>query len=344
MTDQASALRTDEHVVVFTTAARLSEDGSHWLLPVHAWVSRSSDSVVRLGLMERALTAMTGREIDAATRANFTHRANLLIADNKRNRRLVVRIGDHIFDLPRTAPNGHTSDVARLPAGSLDRFSPDGRLPVEVILPDGDPRRFSGEVLLLPPEGMSVISDIDDTVKVTHVTDRSRMLAATFLDDFTAVPGMAEAYRGWTNGGASLHFISSSPWHLYQPLAAFLQTSGFPRSTMTLKNVRLKDRSFFDLFRPGSRTKPPRLRSLVKRYPRRQFVLVGDSGEEDPEVYTDLMHEFPRQIRAIFIRNVTSASAGGARFRGLSRHIDARRFQLFDDAAELPSRLAQHGN
>jgi phosphatidate phosphatase APP1 len=184
-----------------------------------------------------------------------------------------------------------------------------------------------------------VISDIDDTVKITHVTDRARMLAATFLDDFAAVPGMSTLYRTWADSGASLHFVSSSPWHLYEPLAEHLQQASFPTATLSLKTIRLKDRSFLDLFRPGSRTKPPILRALIAQYPRRRFVLVGDSGEEDPEVYAGLMRAFPDRIVAVYIRNITGASADDARFRPLLNGLGSSRWRLFSDPVELPTTL-----
>lgn len=340
MRNPMSDLRIDEQLVLVTTTARLTPDGSGWIVPIHAWVSRLPDSRVRLGMMERALTAMTGRALDASSRDNFRHRASLLIADNKRGRRIVVRIASATVSLPPTAANGHARTEVIVDAAAVREVAPNGRLAVVAVLHEGDARTVSAEALLVPNEGISVVSDIDDTVKVTHVTNRARMLAATFLDDFAAVPGMADRYRGWAGAGAALHFVSSSPWHLYAPLAEHLATAGFPPSAMALKHVRLKDRTFADLFRPGSATKPPALRALLERYPRRRFVLVGDSGEEDPEVYAELAGRFPHHITAIHIRNVTGAALGDARFRPLTQRSNAPPWQLFGDARELPHSLA----
>lgn len=340
MRSPTSDLRADEQLVLVTTAARQTTDGTGWIVPLHAWVTRLPDSRVRLGLMERALTAMTGRAPDATTRDNFRRRASLLIADNKRGRRVVVRIAGANFALPPTAANGHARTEVIIDAAAAREAAASGRLAVVSVLREGDARAIGSQVLLIPSEGISVISDIDDTVKVTHVTDRARMLAATFLDDFATVPGMADRYRGWTGAGAALHFVSSSPWHLYAPLAEHLEAAGFAPSAMTLKHVRLKDRKFADLFRPGSATKPPALRALIEQYPRRRFVLIGDSGEEDPEVYAELAGRFPHRVTSVHIRNVTGAALDDARFRPLTRQSNAPPWQLFSHAHELPQSLA----
>lgn len=334
-----SDLRADEHLVLITTAARQTANGAGWVVPVHAWVSRPTDSRVRLAIMQRALTAMTGRTLDTATSDNFRRRAGLLIADNKRNRRIVIRIAGSTFVLPPTAPNGHARGEFAVPTTAVRDAAVRGRLPIAVVLREGDPRTFGSEALLVPHDGISIVSDIDDTVKVTHVTNRARMLAATFLDDFVTVPGMAERYSAWSNAGASLHFVSSSPWHLYEPLAGHLEASGFPASAMTLKHVRLKDRTIADLFRPGSETKPAALRTLFEQYPRRRFVLIGDSGEEDPEVYADLARRYRDRIPSVFIRNVTGAALNDARFGPLVSRRDAPLWHLFGNADELPQSL-----
>ena len=73
--------------------------------------------------------------------------------------------------------------------------------------------------------------------------------------------------------------------------------------------------------------------------PHCDFVLVGDSGEQDPEVYAALIRKFPEQIKKIYIRNVTNEEAGNDRFNAVFGDIDPDRWLLFDSPAglELPS-------
>ncbi len=132
-----------------------------------------------------------------------------------------------------------------------------------VLRPD-DTRTFSGTLFPLEPEGVSIISDIDDTIKITEVRDKEATLRNTFLREFQPVPGMAEFYQalarrpltpslspsdggrvaeGRVRGGLAgsgisksnitFHYISASPWQLYEPLAAFVVTNGFPPALLS---------------------------------------------------------------------------------------------------------------
>ena len=196
-------------------------------------------------------------------------------------------------------------------------------------------RIFEGSVRLFPGSGVSVISDIDDTVKITNVTDRRQLLENTFFKPFEAVPGMAALYRDLEAQGASLHFVSSSPWQLYEPLTEFLDAAGFPDATLNLKSVRLRDETLFDLFKKGTETKPLQIEPILERYPGRKFILVGDSGEQDPEVYGDIARRYPGSIRRILIRNLDGGKPGDERYREAFRDLPAASWQLFDDAREL---------
>ena len=144
---------------------------------------------------------------------------------------------------------------------------------------------------------MSIISDIDDTVKVTNVLDRRRMWEATFYKPFDAVDGMPASYRKLTAAGAPVHYVSSSPWHLAEPLLEFLSANGLPVSSITLKHFRLKDRTSLNILKPGRETKPPEIEAILARYPGRRFILIGDSGEDDPEVYAQALRRHPSRSR-----------------------------------------------
>ena len=80
--------------------------------------------------------------------------------------------------------------------------------------------------------------------------------------------------------------------------------SGFPWATFNLKAVRFRDETLLDLFKKGTETKPLIIKGILDRYPGRTFILVGDSGEQDPEVYAALLREYPNQVLQAYIRNV----------------------------------------
>jgi len=202
-------------------------------------------------------------------------------------------------------------------------------------MPKDDQRRFTGKVQLLTPEGLSVISDIDDTIKVSIVTDKRELLANTFLREFREVPGMARAYGRWAEAGAAFHYVSSSPWQLYPALSTFMARTGFPPGAFHLKSFRLKDRTFFDLFAAPEDTKIPTIESILAAYPGRRFVLVGDSGEKDPEVYGTIARRHRGQVAHVFIRDVSPQNEQGERFAAAFSGFPESSWTVFRAADEL---------
>jgi phosphatidate phosphatase APP1 len=171
-------------------------------------------------------------------------------------------------------------------------------------------------VRLLEPEGQSVISDIDDTVKVSEVPAGKAILARnTFLRDFVAAPGMQTRYQALAD--AAFHYVSGSPWQLHRPLSRFLiDESRFPAGSFHFKELRghalTAMRSLEDLANfanpEGTVThKVDQISRIMKRFPARRFILIGDSGERDPEVYREIVNTFGAQVREVLIRDVVNA-------------------------------------
>jgi phosphatidate phosphatase APP1 len=183
---------------------------------------------------------------------------------------------------------------------------------------------------------VSVLSDLDDTIKISEVRDREALLRNTFLKPFRPVPGMAEIYSAWaTNHGASFHYVTACPWQLYPELTAGLRTSGFPPGTFHMKPFRVKDRSFWGLFQSPERHKRKVIEPLLRQFPRRQFVLVGDSGERDPEIYGELARRFPKQVRRVLIRDVTGESLEVERYRRAFANLPTGRAVVFREPGEI---------
>ena len=89
------------------------------------------------------------------------------------------------------------------------------------------------------------------------------------------------------------------------------------------------------MFASSLETKPPQIIAIIKRYPERKFILIGDSGEKDPEVYAQIQQQFPQQIIKILIRNVTQESADNDRFQTLFKDLNPKHWQLFNTADEI---------
>ncbi len=192
-----------------------------------------------------------------------------------------------------------------------------------------------GTVHLRSETGTTVISDIDDTIKISQVGNTKELVRRTFLEPFEAVPGMSGVYRQWAQAGADFHYLSSSPWQLYVPLSQFLTQQRFPAGTTQLKQVRVKSPSVASLLDDPEDHKLPAIERQLKLYPQRRFMLVGDSGEKDPEIYGAVARKYGMQIARVLIRDVTGTPARDARYQQAFRDVPREKWQLFQDAKEL---------
>ncbi|GAN01316.1 hypothetical protein MAM1_0006d00749 [Mucor ambiguus] len=164
-----------------------------------------------------------------------------------------------------------------------------------------------GIVSLVEPTGISIISDIDDTIKDTQILSGARtVLSKTFFELPQGVSGMADAYMAWYTQGASFHYVSNSPFQLMPMLERFLRDSQFPPGSMHLRDDgKLLSR----LVETPGQAKRDAILKILADFPQRRFVLIGDSGEIDLEIYTRIASEFPDQILKIYIRDVTTPDA-----------------------------------
>jgi len=162
-------------------------------------------------------------------------------------------------------------------------------------------------VVFIEQIGLSVVSDIDDTIKISNVADKKAFMKSLLVSNFEAVAGMEQLYAEWEKKYcARFHYVSGSPWQLWEPLANFLEEKGFPQGTAHLRKFKVTDKSIYSGAQQKKemtrRKKLRHIEPLLLRFPKRKFVFVGDSGEEDPEIYSDLGRRYSNQVVAIFIR------------------------------------------
>ena len=188
---------------------------------------------------------------------------------------------------------------------------------IELLWPqagEGSGARARASVLVPAGARFGVISDLDDTVIRSSVTDLLKMARIVLLSNaHTRLPfeGVADFYRALQLGPSGedfnpIFYVSSSPWNLYDVLEDFLDVHGVPAGPLFLKDwspTALRDRD---------RHKLGVIRTLLATYPDLPFVLIGDSGERDPEIYRQIVHEHPDRIRAIYIRDVTTEERDAA--------------------------------
>ncbi|PIA18788.1 hypothetical protein COEREDRAFT_5971 [Coemansia reversa NRRL 1564] len=168
----------------------------------------------------------------------------------------------------------------------------------------------AGVAHLVEPHGISVVSDIDDTIKASNITAEKRIVLETvFAQPLRAVPGMAELYNEWYEGGCEFHYVSNSPWQLYPALDNFFQAHQFPPGSAHLRSFDANDLLSISNYTGTPQLKRDTIELLLRTFPGRTFILVGDSGEQDLETYTDLARRFPGRIARIFIRDLFAPMA-----------------------------------
>jgi hypothetical protein len=335
---QSAPLKPDESVLIFPTVGWQKTNG--WEIEVHGLVFEPHAHKLLTRVLRRSL-GIDEEELEPGEDKLFAERARYFLVDNERHKQVTIRFGARTEILLPTPANGHFHAEFFLPSDSIGAYGiagaiGNGLMEVETVSQNPKVRPFHGEILLVPSNGISVVSDIDDTIKITKVTDRHELVRNTFLRPFRSVPGMADVYRNWaTNSGATFHYVSASPWQLYAPLSEFLLGDGFPPGTFHMKQFRVKDRSFFDLFKSPEQYKPKVIGDLLEKFPNRRFVLVGDSGEKDPEIYARLAKKYPAQIERIFIRDVTNEPGTAERYKIAFAGLASSKWSIFQKSSEI---------
>lgn len=172
------------------------------------------------------------------------------------------------------------------------------RARARVLVPAGDP-------------ALLIISDIDDTVLQSRATNLLAALRMVLLENAHTrlpFPGVAAFYRALRAGASGsarnpTFYVSSSPWNLYDVITRFLELQQIPHGPLMLRDV---DIGLSAISGQGHHShKREMIRRVLNTYPTSPAVLIGDSGQQDPEIYRDVVHEFTRRIRAVYIRDVS---------------------------------------
>jgi phosphatidate phosphatase APP1 len=211
------------------------------------------------------------------------------------------------------------------------------------------------QVTVLVPSHRSrfiIISDIDDTVVFTGVAHKIKMLWTLFATSAKSripFPGVITFYHALFNGFSGhehnpLIYISRGPWVLYDVLETFFQQHQIPIGpVMFLRDWGLSPKH------PLPRRSPGHKRSLIeqilKMYPSLPLILIGDSGQRDPEIYSDVVRSHPDRILAVYIRNVSRKSRRLAAIKQLEKAVEdsGSSLLLATDTAAMAHHAATQG-
>lgn len=244
-----------------------------------------------------------------------------------------------VADAKLTAKFGQTEKTIR-----TDR---DGYFRLDLSLPDPPPSdrlwhqvslrlespvtiEVEGDVFIPKTDcSFVVISDIDDTVMHTGVANKLMMmwrLFASGADSRTAFPGMASFLRALHQGpelgdANPMLYVSRAPWAIYGVLDRFFNRHDIPVGPILF----LRDWGLtlqHPLPRRGKGHKIGLIQQMITHYAAHPFILIGDSGQRDPEIYAEIAHRFPDRVLAVYIRDVSDDPKRDRAIRRLAAELE----------------------
>ncbi|KAI1495995.1 hypothetical protein F5X99DRAFT_401780 [Biscogniauxia marginata] len=275
------------------------------------------------------------------TYPTIEERLRPFLQDIKPGTQVKVLHGNTLLKLGPGGRNGISNDIKKLPdsdGGAL-------LVPSFAEVPSGADGILEMKTFYAEPEGWGVISDIDDTIKITQTSDPIGILRTTFVDTPQVCPGMPELYRyiqSVIQDKSPWFYLSASPYNLYPFLREFRQQN-YPHGT-----VILRDSSWMSL--PGLLTtltlgtedyKVDRMEKIYSWLPKRKMICIGDSTQSDPEAYGEIYRSYPGWVKLILIRKVEDIAAIGIesknepeRFEKAFKDVPQDVWHVFTDPAE----------
>ncbi|MGK2962881.1 MAG: App1 family protein [Gemmatimonadaceae bacterium] len=220
-------------------------------------------------------------------------------------------------------------------------------------------RQPGGEIIaaksgvLVPPLSarVAVISDIDDTVIQSRVSNFVQAARTVMLGNartrlpFHGVAAFYRALREGTSGGENnpVFYVSSSPWNLYDLITEFMELQNIPKGPLLLRDwdISLNALSSTRHFEHKSVA----IRNVMQLYPDLKFVLIGDTSQHDPEIYRQIVAEFPERVTAIYIRDVTRREDRSSSIERLAEEVreSASTLVLAEDTLGAALHAVEHG-
>lgn len=197
-----------------------------------------------------------------------------------------------------------------------------------------------------------ILSDVDDTVLVTHAGKLLQMIATTLFGNALTrqlFPGVAPLYRALRHGPDPgldrrnpLAYVTSSPYNLHGLLELIFAENGLPFGPFFMTDWGLDEDKW--LTRSHRAHKLDAIREVLTWYPDKPAILIGDTSQHDVPIYVEAAREFPGRVAMILIHRVSSEK----RIEQLQPEFDRlagseTRFHFFTDHAEAAALLAEAG-
>lgn len=156
----------------------------------------------------------------------------------------------------------------------------------------------------------AIISDIDDTIIVSKATNiQEKFWLSISKNAYTRrpFPGVSDFYSLLTSDSAyPVFYVSSSDWNLFDLIKDFMKYRKIPIGPILLKDRHMNLRNIWKSGGGSHEHKVDKISFLMDFYPKLNYVLIGDSGQHDPEIYAEIIAKYPNRVEAVYIRQVDS--------------------------------------
>jgi len=190
-------------------------------------------------------------------------------------------------------------------------------------------------VQLLAPEGTIIVTDVDDTLKHTHVMEKIELIHRLLTTDYEPIDGAAKFLNRLVAQSTPSHpvnviYLSATPMGLYPFYKMFLEDHGFPSGTLEMVPLMMDGLKAMSHLRHAHEFKVKTLKRWIKLFPNRRWIFLGDSGQSDPEAYADVAHELRKSHEGdtswrIMIREVTHVNSP-------KRYVEVNSLERFNKA------------
>ncbi|CAF0814518.1 unnamed protein product [Didymodactylos carnosus] len=279
-----------EEMMLFPNVGFETKDGG-WRLNVHGWRFQTSIRNKFLGKSSSAAAQRLARVVASDEQLVYFNdtfqreRLKPFMLQDESNERITIEIGNQNFST-KTDKDGQFRTSYMFKNADVQKLKKNQQIAYKAIGDNDD--SWKGTIYLVERKGLAVISDIDDTVKISEVIDKIRLVANTFIHKFRVVPGMPETYRTWkAKHNCTFHYISAMPDQLYTFTKEFFDEERFPEGTYHMSGERDPE-----IYGSIARMYPKRVRSIFIR------AVKGEKG--DDERFFTAFKGVPREKWMIF--------------------------------------------
>ena len=187
-----------------------------------------------------------------------------------------------------------------------------------------------GELLKPFKSKLGIISDIDDTFLISHTNNIFKKLYVILtknINNRTVFDDVVPHFKALSSAGQeegafnSFFYVSSSEYNLYEFILQFARMHELPKAIIKLKDIKTGIGDFLFTGRGGHDHKYHKIKDIISFYPRLEYVLLGDDSQQDPYLYERICKIFPKNVRAVYIRQTSSKQ--NEKVRAILANIEA---------------------